>query len=327
MNEPLVTVLMTVYNRENVSATVESILRQTYQNLEFLIVDNASTDRTRDVIEALNDGRIKLVVNEQNYGQTYSLNRGLCLAKGKYIARIDSDDIALPDRIEKQVHFLENNPDYCLVGSFVRYINDDDELTVEMNMPTSDLGMRVMQKIACAMYHPAAMYRRDVIVSNNIKYDPNIHMAEDYDMWRNLMHHGKALNLPEVLLYYRKGNNNDSSKHAQLMYEECFEVRKQICKEDKDIHMLRIIEIEEKHNKHVWDVVRIVLYLKKYVKRNIDNETVDYRIINRHVNYKIISTCIRFNENCFFKMIEKVYDIFRTIYYKRATRTNASGRS
>ena len=106
---PLISIVLPVYNRPTVINTINSVLNQTYSNFELIIVDNASTDSTVSEIRKINDERIKLYINEVNKGQTFSLNRGLALANGKYIARIDSDDLMYPTRIEDQVTFLESN--------------------------------------------------------------------------------------------------------------------------------------------------------------------------------------------------------------------------
>ena len=124
---PLVSVVLPVYNRPSVANTINSVLSQTYTNFELLIIDNASTDNTADVIREISDQRIRLIINEENKGQTYSINRGLELSKGKYIARIDADDLMAPERLEKQVKFMEENLDYGLVGCWVQYITLDDK--------------------------------------------------------------------------------------------------------------------------------------------------------------------------------------------------------
>ena len=258
-SEPLVTVLIPVYNRPNVVKTIDSIVNQTYSNLEILIVDNASTDNTVEAIKKIKDLRIRLLVNEQNLGQTYSLNRGLREATGKYIARIDSDDIALPRRIEKQVEFMENNPDYVLVGSWVRFISDDDKLGMLVKMPTTDEGMRLMHTVSCGMFHPSAMYRTDTIRGNNIEYDPEIHMAEDYDLWVKLMQYGKACNLGEPLIYYRRGNDNDSRRYEDVMGRESSEIRSKVCNNltcPKQIksEIKQIILLERKEKKSISEV-------------------------------------------------------------------------
>lgn len=314
--KPFITVLMTVYNRENVCNTIDSILNQSYNNFEFLIIDNASTDRTREVILSYKDPRIRLVVNDKNMGQTYSLNRGLELASGKYIARIDSDDIALPHRLEKQVQFLEDNSDYGLVGSWVTYIDDDNKLTITMKMPVTNEGFMVMQKISCAMYHPAAMYRTSIIRLNNIKYDYDIHMAEDYDLWRQLSQYSKVLNLPEVLIYYRKGGSNDSVRHADLMYDECFSVRTKICKYlDYDKGMLTEICLEKKKKKTIMDCIRIYNYLNNFLRKNISVDSQDFDIIKEHIRYRVVSTCIHYNDSFYALIIRVIYKRLKRLFY------------
>ena len=118
---PLVTVLMAVYNGEKyLREAIESILDQTYTNFEFLIINDGSSDRTEEIILSYNDKRIRYIKNEQNLKLIASLNKGLDLAKGEFIARMDADDISLPERLEKQINFLEKHPEIGLLGSWVR---------------------------------------------------------------------------------------------------------------------------------------------------------------------------------------------------------------
>lgn len=251
--EPLVSVVLPVYNRPTVVDTIASVLNQTYSNYELIIIDNASTDNTVEKINEIGDSRIRVFVNEENKGQTYSINRGLELSKGKYIARIDADDLMVSERLEKQVKFLEDNPDFGLVGSWVQYITLSNKKAFVVKMPISDKGMRIMQTIACGMFHPAAMLRKSLLDEYKITYDSNMMMAEDYDMWRKIMQYSKALNLPEVLTLYRKGDN-DSVRHADIMHKECCSIRKVVCENELkgSIHlnkMQEIIEIEDKNKK------------------------------------------------------------------------------
>ena len=118
MNEPMVTVLMAVYNGEKfLKEAMESILTQTFTDFEFLIINDGSTDNSVKIIEEFNDPRIRLIHNEKNLKLIASLNKGISLAKGKYIARMDCDDISMPYRLEKEVDFLENSLEYGLVGT------------------------------------------------------------------------------------------------------------------------------------------------------------------------------------------------------------------
>ncbi len=320
MKEPLVTVLLPVYNRPTVVKTIDSILKQTYKNFEILIIDNASTDNTVDEIKKIEDSRIRLIVNEENKGQTYSLNKGLQLAKGTYIARIDSDDLALPTRLEKQVTFLEEHPDYGLCGCWVRYMNDNDELTITMKTPTTDKGMRLLQNVTCAMYHPAAMIRTEVIVKNNITYDANIKMAEDYALWGKIMQFSKALNLPEILLYYRRGGNNDSKKYKEIMATESFLVRENICRNQMvDVislnKMLKIIEIEKKNKKSFIELFLIARNYSLYLKKNFNKSEIDYKIIQRALLLKIYSSSIAFNNSLYAKILRFTYSKILSFRY------------
>lgn len=312
MSNPLVTVLLPVYNRPIVIKTIDSILRQTYTNFELLIIDNASTDNTVEEIKKIRDKRINLVVNEENKGQTYSLNRGLELATGKYIARIDSDDIALPARLEKQVAFLESNRDYGLCGCWVRYINDDDQLTITMKTPTTDKGLRLLQNVTCGMYHPASMFRTEIILKNHITYESDIKMAEDYALWGKIMQFSKALNLPEVLLYYRRGNSNDSEKYRETMTEETFIVRERICRNQIDdsialSKMLNVIDIEKKEKKSIFDFISVLRFYFHYLNENLSKAESDYSILRKAFILKVYSSSIAVNSASYAKFLKYFY--------------------
>lgn len=311
-NNPLVTVLLPVYNRESVTRTIESILCQTYTNFELLVVDNASTDHTVDMVAAYTDKRIRLVVNENNYGQTGSLNRGLSIARGKYIARIDADDIALPNRLEKQVSFLESHPDYGLCGCWVQYINDNDQLTVTMKMCLTDEGLRAMQKITCGMYHPTAMMRVSVLREFDISYNSGLSMASDYDMWFQIMQHAKGRNLGEVLLYYRRGSNNDSNAHSDIMWLESYSTRRRICeayaRDEQDQRRMSLeIDREMKTRKKITDIFWIYRELVQGLQKDLRTESIDFRIIKRIIYLKIYAVCIADNNARYAKVLNTIY--------------------
>ena len=319
--KPLVTVLIPVYNRPEIIKTVKSILDQTYTNLEVLIVDNASTDSTVETIKKIVDKRIRLIINEKNMGQTYSLNRGLKEAKGKYIARIDSDDIALPRRIEKQVSFLEENPDYVLVGSWVRFIDDNDRLGMVVKMPTTDEGLRIMNTVSCGMYHPSAMYRTCIIRDNKIEYNPIIHMAADYDLWVKLMKYGKACNLAEPLIYYRRGNNNDSRHYEDLMWKESTAVRRKVIKEletskNEKKQILKIINIESKEKKSLKESVWVHNFYMKYLNSHIDSASQDYYILKQHFLIKCYGSCFANNSARYAGFVRKIYVLAKALKNK-----------
>ncbi len=324
MNNPLVTVLLPVYNRPSVINTINSVLNQTYSNFELLIVDNASTDETQEVINGIDDKRIRLVVNEENKGQTYSINRGLKLAKGKYIARIDADDLMLPTRLEKQVQFLERNPEYGLCGCWVQYITDDDRKAIIVKTCTSDVALRTMQRIACGVYHPAAMMRKSTLSDNNIMYDSDLKMAEDYDMWRKILKHSKGKNLPEVLTYYRKGANNDSDKHRAITNREGLYVREKICDEDGSFsgksEMKKILSIEKLEVISIFQLLRCYRLYIEYLKGNISRTDDNFDIIRNRIMSTMLGTCIRDNKAIWARVGYSIYLKLRLFKYRLAKR-------
>lgn len=289
---PLVSIVLPVYNRPEVVKTIESIISQSYKKIEIIIIDNASTDDTVNCITSLKDPRIKVIVNEKNMGQTYSMNRGLKVASGKYIARIDSDDLALPQRIQKQVEYLENNPDCVICGSSVQVIDDyDNKLFILRNCMT-DEGIRICQLFRCAFWHPSVMLRTSVIKDNNIFYDEKIKIAEDYDMWARLLNYGSGHNINEVLTYYRRGNNNDSKKYIEQMWREAQEIKLRERKLLPDgiikTLLLKEYEIENKKNIYLLDVIKSYHLYKKVINNSCTYKDDDYYILLKYIKIELL---------------------------------------
>ena len=206
MNPPLVSVIMSVYNGEKyLVQAIDSILNQTYQNFEFIIIEDCSTDNSLDILEeyAKKDSRIKIIKKEKNIGIKgfiENLNLGISIAEGKYIARMDADDISLPERFQKQVDFLENNPEITLVGAQLNLINEQNKITGEAiaALQHRDIVKRITSQIQ--LFHPVIMFRKD----QNIQYREKFIYCEDYDLYLNLITQGKKLaNINEKLLHYR----------------------------------------------------------------------------------------------------------------------------
>lgn len=311
-DQPLVSVVLPVYNRPTVVGTIESVLKQTYENFELLIIDNASTDNTVKKIQAYHDPRIKLIVNDHNGGQTYSINRGLALAQGKYIAHIDADDLMLRDRLQKQVEFMELHPDYGLVGSWVRFIDFNDRLSITVQMPVSEKGMRLMQTVSCGMYHPTAMIRKRILDEHNLIYDPHVLYAQDYDMWRNIMKYSKACNLPEVLVYYRKGDN-DGTKHAKEMHDEIYNIRRHVLedqfKSNSNLQkkLEECIALELKPKKTLKETIGLWDFYQSYLKKYISKNDPDFEILQTHIKLHVYSACVNDNVTGWSKGLESVY--------------------
>ena len=205
---PLVTVLLPVYNAEKfLSEAIDSILNQTYQNFEFLLINDGSTDTSRAIILNYTDSRIRYLENEKNIGLIHTLNRGIAEAKGSYIARMDADDVSRVDRFIKQVDFLESNPSYGMVGSWCSVINSSKKIEYH----TSHASLQFALLNYCCFVHPSVMLRKSVLTENQLYFDSNFVHSEDYELWTRLLTITKAANLPEYLLSYREHENQISS--------------------------------------------------------------------------------------------------------------------
>ena len=205
MAVPSVTVLMAVYNGEPyLEAAINSILRQTLEDFEFVIVDDCSIDSTAAVIESIADGRVRYIRNERNRGQTASLNTGLSICKGRYIARMDADDLAHPNRLERQVKFLDARPNVAVVGSNLEFIDSKGTTVGTWNYPSGELALRWFALFSCPLSNGAAVFRREVIWDQLGGYDETIVVSQDWDLWNRVLSTAEIANLRDRLLQVRQ---------------------------------------------------------------------------------------------------------------------------
>lgn len=217
-NNPLVSVVMSTFNAEKyVAEAIESILSQTYSCFEFIIINDGSTDSSFSIIQeyANQDQRIKIINNDKNIGLAKSLNKGIDLSQGVFIARMDADDISTIDRFEKQVAYLTNHPEICLLGGQIKFIdssNNGFQYAVEKELLRWHLLLNIP-----IIAHPTVMMNRQSIILVG-KYPENYIHAEDRALWTKLYTHFEfpAANLPDILLYYRIHANNVSVKNKPI---------------------------------------------------------------------------------------------------------------
>ncbi len=231
MKRPLVTVLMALYNGgEYLKQSIQSVLNQTYRNFEFLIINDCSTDDSLRTIESFQDERIKIYNNETNFGQTKSLNRGLKLAAGQYIARMDGDDVALPRWLERQVEYIAKHPDCSVVSSYAVAIDEKNRVTKLYKPPLDSQEIILRSLIACPIHHVGSVYRiKDVIEIGG--YEERYIIASDYALWEKLIKNNFIITTtPEVLVAIREHANSISRSggRAQDIEETEEIVRKNI---------------------------------------------------------------------------------------------------
>lgn len=200
MDSPLVTILMPVYNAELfLKRAMDSILNQTYKNIEFLIINDGSTDNSLAIIKSYLDTRIVLLENTKNFGLIYSLNIGMEKATGKYIARMDADDISHKDRIQKQCDYMEANTYVGILGTFIQKENKF-KLYAQPNLNSNELKTRLI--FTNIFNHPTIMFRNSFVKEKKISYNQEFKHAEDYNLWLGIINETEFAILPEYLLFY-----------------------------------------------------------------------------------------------------------------------------
>jgi len=202
-SKPKVSVILPVYNGEEfLREAVDSILNQTFTDFEFIIIDDGSRDSSADIIKSYDDYRIRFVSNEKNLGLIKTLNKGLGLAQGKYIARMDADDISLPSRLEKQVAFMEDHHEIGVCGTWFKIIGQENNEIKKTPLNHDDICARMF--CISSICHASVTIRKEVLDKNNLFYDLNYLHCEDYKLWFDMAKVSKLANIPIILYLYRQ---------------------------------------------------------------------------------------------------------------------------
>lgn len=295
-SKPLVSVVMCSYNScEYIAEAIKSILGQTYNNFEFIIWDDGSTDSSREIIDSFKDDRIRYFYHD-NTGLGMALRLACEQAQGKYIARMDADDISFPDRIEKEVVFLEATPDSVLVSSAVRYIDENGIVTSRSFPYTSDRILKEALLIPSSfIVHPMVMMRNDAYKEAG-GYLP-IRKSQDVLFWSRLAKQGKFYNIPTPLGKYRilsTSLDHSYNPYSKVMASLLLKMVKDENVKDSDIELYNNIylyskqfkqEVYIKHNKYsapsleerVYNVIKFVAGEKLSERLVVGTKNVVYK--------------------------------------------------
>lgn len=225
MNKPLISVIMPVYNGGIfLKPAIESILKQTHQNLELIIIDDGSKDKSVDVVREFKDPRIIFLQNQQNLGLAGNRNKALRLAKGEFIAIMDDDDISLPLRLEKQLQAFLADPQLSLCGTWAGVINEQGEIVLYWRFPTHPLALKAQFYLQFPVVHTSSMFRTSYLQQFSHFYDLSLEWAEDYDLLFRLTHHHAVAMIPEYLVQYRIHPQNNSSGHKEIYKYQLVEI-------------------------------------------------------------------------------------------------------
>ena len=208
---PETTVLIPAYNcGKYVKETLDSVLKQKYRDYEILIIDDGSTDDTVQVIEDYKSKKIRYLKNTENAGIVETLNKGLKMANGEFIARMDADDVMLGNRLENQVSFLKQNAAYGMVGGWYNIMNENGYLLNTSRTHQDPDFLRLGLIFRNQFAHPAITMRTSV--AEKLKYDPEFQYCEDHDLWIRFSEVCKVTNLPEIYLSYRWYSGNSCNR-------------------------------------------------------------------------------------------------------------------
>ena len=298
MNSPLISVVLPVYNAEMfIIDTINSILNQTYTNFEIIIINDGSIDNSERNILQFQDQRIKYFKNEKNLKLIQTLNLGLSLAKGKYIARIDADDIALPNRFEKQIDFLEKNSEYGIVGAFAQTFGSENK---ELTFVQEDVDIRYAFLTHNPFVHSSVMIRNQILTENKLSFDLNQLHVEDYALWIKILNFSKGKVLPEILIKYRIHENQISVVHNNIQEINTKKTQKDyltsLLPEFKEVDLL--FDIFHNQKRTISDVILFLSNIKSISLENINslNKKLTKTLIKNAKNKIISAEKITFKE-------------------------------
>ena len=215
VDSPRVSVVMSVYNcSSDVGRAIRSILDQTYRNFEFIIVDDASTDNSMEIVARFDDPRIRVLSNRENLGLASSLNRGIRAARGEFVARMDCDDVSLPARLKHQVRYMDRNPEVTVCGSFVRAFGHGSGV---WHVPTEHEEIRAQLLFNNSISHPSVMMRKSHLDTLPYVYEEGRRRVEDYELWVRISPAFRLVNIDRPLLLYRTYDVRRLRKHPEVI--------------------------------------------------------------------------------------------------------------
>lgn len=298
-NNILISVVMPVYNAEKyLDEAIQSILTQTYNNFEFIIINDGSTDKSLEIIEKYkNQDKRIILISRENRGLIYSLNEGIEKANGTYIARMDGDDISLPKRFEEQIIFMEENSEIGVCGSWIEVFGKEINSTI-WKIPTNNDELRVRLLFSVAFGHPTVMMRKEIIDNYKLRYNELYKDAEDYKFWIDFSKYTKFGNIPKILLRYRYvetsvsrvAENNKSNTRYKIISSIFREVLAELnVRNDEQHNKLHFtIALNERISKADIDLKILNNYLNKLIEANKITQVFDHKFLEQFLAKKLL---------------------------------------
>lgn len=294
---PKISVLMPVYNAQDyLSEAIDSILSQTFSDWELIIINDGSTDNSENIINSYNDNRIRYFKNPTNMGLIYTRSLMIEKASAEYLSFLDSDDIALPERLKIQAEFLDTHPDYILCGTWGTMINNASEKIGKISPPEADIEIKSGLFFSNAFIQSSIMIRKSVF--DTYSYNKDFPVVEDYELWSKLSINHKLKNIPQPLTLYRWHSENTSLSKKELMETMLKNVylnqlsRLQIrpSQEELSVHLA----IRDKETQNISDkefFKRLAPWLKKLAKANDKHHVLDRNTFLAIICFRWIFAC------------------------------------
>jgi glycosyltransferase involved in cell wall biosynthesis len=291
--KPNVSVIMSVYNGEDYLAeTLDSILNQTYQNWELIAINDCSTDSTSQILAdyASKDQRIRVFTNETNLRLPASLNKAISFSCGKYIARMDADDICLSDRLEKQVRFMEENADVALSSCKFFTLKNGVYTPGAVGGRCDSKALKAMLLVTNPILHPGVIAKAEVM--KELLYDTSRTCTEDLELWTRFAKSDMKIQiLPEFLLLYRLHDKQITSTTLERQHKEVLEIEQnyyaalaeKMPEERKEFY---ISGIYFKENANIEEFLSYAKWLRAAAKKNFDSEAIEYALLEMLAEYK-----------------------------------------
>ncbi len=292
--KPDISVIMSVYNGETyLKEAIESVINQTFENWELIVINDCSTDSTAEILAqfAIADERIKVYPNEVNLKLPSSLNKAISLCNGKYIARMDADDICLPERFEKQYKFMEEHSDVALSSCRFMTVKNGVYMSGGAGGRCDYKALRMMLFVANPILHPGVIAKAEVMKKFN--YDTTLTCTEDLELWTTMaMENQKIEILPECLLIYRLHDKQITSTTLQRQHTEVLKIQQKyyylsLGKEmDEEMWKFYIGGIYFKENADIDKFLKYAKWLKSMAGKSFDKNTINYALFEILAEYK-----------------------------------------
>lgn len=275
---PRISVIMPVFNGEKyLREAIDSIIQQSFIDWELIIINDGSNDNSENIIKSYTDTRICYYKNENNIGLIATLNKGIDRCKGKYIARMDADDISEKDRFNTQFTFLEKNKEYAMCGSYAKVIDEKNNETGKILNLQKDCFLRINLLFSVPFIHPSVMIRSDVLKQNY--FDSEYKYAEDYELWCRIANNYKIANISDYLLRYRWHTTNVSVKNSEIqeniknkiIYRELQHIGLQPSEQELYLHKVTFRQFDSKTEitkKNFDDYSQLDTWFKKIIDAN-----------------------------------------------------------